>query len=748
MPAIAKDVSEGSTVDSVLKHPYLAALSEKPPAQTTSPLYLLALFAVALLMVLLPLVYLALIAAVGYATYWHATENVTIFESSRGARTNARAGFGVLLVYLTPIVVGGVLVVFMIKPLFAPRRMRHAPMSLNRRDEPLLFAFVDRLCDMVGSPRPARIDIDMELNASASLAGMLSRRVVLTLGLPLASTMTLNQFAGVLAHEFGHFAQRSAMRLSYLIRSINAWFARLVYERDSWDEALVNVQNSGWHWGVQLMAAIARLGVWMGRGVLWCLMWIGRIAGCILLRQMEYDADRASARVVGTRTASDMLDKLPLLGTAYQSAIGYAQDLWRDQALPADLAGLTRQRLDQMPGQIRNAIRDQQLAEKTGWFSTHPAERDRIAALTRTPTNGVFNIDAPATTLFRDFNTISRLMSGQFYRDVLGDAAGKARLVEVQQIEQDDARSAQQFEALDRYFQGLTAAAVPAFPTDDQLPSGINAMGEALLRQRALFLERAPAAGMSMTRIKQERAAMFEARRLVARLNAGFKSRPSEDLPKGIAMTIPALQEFANRAQEQIQKLVKPLASAQRAGMRRLQLAVAIHQAQQPAPVATAESETYDLIEAPEIVDRAGAQLAALRAMGRVLGDIETLHATFAEQAEVLESLTGQPSQPVVDAILARHGAMSELVESIRSRLPASPLPLEGATRTVVGAIITGPPGERQVGELMELVNEAARGFYMTYAQLMAELCATAERVEDDLGLPRLTAPPTDQPAS
>ena len=171
MSSIAQAVSEGSTVDSVLKHPYLQALSEKPSAQSTSPLYLLALFAVALLMVLLPLVYLALIGAVGYATYWHATENVTIFDRSTGTRSGGRAGIGVLMVYLTPIVVGAVLVVFMIKPLFAPRRLSHAPLSLNRRDEPLLFAFVDRLCDMVGSPRPARIDIDMDLNAPASLAG-------------------------------------------------------------------------------------------------------------------------------------------------------------------------------------------------------------------------------------------------------------------------------------------------------------------------------------------------------------------------------------------------------------------------------------------------------------------------------------------------------------------------------------------------------------------------------------------------
>ena len=31
------------------------------------------------------------------------------------------------------------------------------------------------------------------------------------------------------------------MRLSYMTRSINYWFSRVVYERDEWDERLTNM---------------------------------------------------------------------------------------------------------------------------------------------------------------------------------------------------------------------------------------------------------------------------------------------------------------------------------------------------------------------------------------------------------------------------------------------------------------------------------------------------------------------------
>ena len=54
----------------------------------------------------------------------------------------------------------------------------------------------------------------------------------LEIGLPLVNALTLSELKAVLAHEFGHFAQGTGMRITYVIRGVNAWFARTVYERD------------------------------------------------------------------------------------------------------------------------------------------------------------------------------------------------------------------------------------------------------------------------------------------------------------------------------------------------------------------------------------------------------------------------------------------------------------------------------------------------------------------------------------
>ena len=86
--------------------------------------------------------------------------------------------------------------------------------GLSRLDEPALFAFVDRLADKVGCPRPDIIRLNLDVNASAyyetSFFGSRRRPFTLTLGLPLVGGLTLTQLAGVIAHELGHFGQRGS----------------------------------------------------------------------------------------------------------------------------------------------------------------------------------------------------------------------------------------------------------------------------------------------------------------------------------------------------------------------------------------------------------------------------------------------------------------------------------------------------------------------------------------------------------
>lgn len=275
----------------------------------TTPTYRLGIIAVWLVMVLLPVVYIALIALVAYGVYWHTVNNVGMLEHGRG-----KGKILVLTAYLAPLIAGSIMVLFMMKPLFARAPKRPKKQSLTREHEPLLFEFVDRLCKAVGSPIPKRIDIDCQVNASASFrhgfwSMLRGNDLVLTIGMPLVMGFSLRQFAGVLAHEFGHFAQAAGMRLSYIIRSINFWFVRVVYERDAWDVWLESTAK-GLDLRLSWVLHLARLFVWLSRRCLWLLMIVGHAVSGYLMRQMEYDADRHECRLAGSDEFASTMRRL------------------------------------------------------------------------------------------------------------------------------------------------------------------------------------------------------------------------------------------------------------------------------------------------------------------------------------------------------------------------------------------------------------------------------------------------------
>ena len=89
------------------------------------------------------------------------------------------------------------------------------------------------------------------------------------------------------------------MRLTYVVRTVSHWFTRVVYERDSWDENLERwSQENDIRIGV--IFYLARGCVWLTRRILWVLMMIGHGVSGLLLRQMEFDADRHEVRFSGS----------------------------------------------------------------------------------------------------------------------------------------------------------------------------------------------------------------------------------------------------------------------------------------------------------------------------------------------------------------------------------------------------------------------------------------------------------------
>ena len=483
----------------------------------TGPLYVAGLAIVAFAMVLLPLIYLALIAFTGWAVFLHLKNDTWIFDGPSG-----RGGFSQFLLYLSPAVVGCILVFFLVKPLFAAKARAPEPITLDPAKEPLLFAFVQKICGLVGAPMPCRIDVDCQVNASASLRhGLWSKEFVLTIGLPLAAGLDMRQFAGVLAHEFGHFVQGAGMRLTYVIRNINSWFTRVVYDRDAWDK---NLQQGVPDWRVGIMLNAARGCVWLTRRVLWGLMRAGHAISCFMLRQMEYDADSYEAKLAGSDAFEPTTTRFRILNVATQGAYEDVRQSWASKRLPESLPLLIDHKAGSLPEEVRQKLSASTATQKTGWFDTHPCDADRIRAALQLNEQGVFRLTEPATLLFSDFAELSKTVTRHQYEKHLKLEFTEQNLISAEEILRESAASAEADAMVRKYYGKIDISLRPLLATGALPPvaNDENAVANWREARQATETLRAEAEQLSAECFEhQESLAGFRLARSLAR--AGFR---------------------------------------------------------------------------------------------------------------------------------------------------------------------------------------------------------------------------------
>jgi Zn-dependent protease with chaperone function len=225
------------------------------------------------------------------------------------------------------VVGSGMLVAFLLKFLFkrspAPNEDR---LELTPADHPDLFSFVHQLCAEAGAARPKHIYITSEVNAAVFYDNTFRSlfwptRKNLLIGLGLVNGLNLTEFKAVLAHEFGHFAQRS-MKLGSYVHTLSRLIHDMVYTRDKWDEML-----AGWRALDIRVSAVA----WLMTGLVWVARKLLELAyqgihlvHASLSREMEFQADRVAVSLAGSTAMCQVLYQL---GPATQALASATQQL-------------------------------------------------------------------------------------------------------------------------------------------------------------------------------------------------------------------------------------------------------------------------------------------------------------------------------------------------------------------------------------------------------------------------------------
>lgn len=343
----------------------------------------------------------------------------------------AREWFGLML--------GGVgvgfLALFMIKAVFFIKRGgANAGLEITAADQPRLFAFLHRLADEAHAPRPHRVFVSHQVNAAVfydlSLLNLvIPSRKNLVIGLGLVNVLTLGEVKAVLAHELGHFAQRTMAigRWVYIGQQIAG---QLVARRDAFDQLLAGVSamdlRIGW------IGWVMRLIVWAIRALVDTLFGWVVIAERVLAREMEFQADRVAVALTGSDSLVHALYRLEAADHALDLALSFVAGELRAGHSAEDVFTLQTRMLERVRliygephyGLVPPAdgapearrLFQAQLAAPPRMWASHPPSNEREDEAKRTYIAAPLD-DRAAWLLFDDAAALRRRVTANLHPD-------------------------------------------------------------------------------------------------------------------------------------------------------------------------------------------------------------------------------------------------------------------------------------------------------------------------------------------
>lgn len=331
------------------------------------------------------------------------------------------------------------LFLFLLKGLFKRQRNdRSGYIEITEEEEPRLFAFIEKLCEETGAPLPLKVYLTPEVNAavfydSSILSLVWPVRKNLLIGLGLVNNLNLTEFKAVLAHEFGHFSQRT-MKLGSYVYILNHVITDMTYGRDRWDDALaiwrgIDLRLSFFAWILTAVVWVIRLGM---KGAFRVI----NLLNSSLSRQMEFNADLVAVKVTGSDPIVNALGRLEFADRCLNQAFAdlshatdqdlYTRDIFYHQKRAAKI--LRQLNKDDQLG-VMPVVEgpETRLFEADGdsrpsMWSSHPPNHEREANAKRLYIEGVTDERSP-WELFMEPEAVREKMTRRIYERITGDGA-------------------------------------------------------------------------------------------------------------------------------------------------------------------------------------------------------------------------------------------------------------------------------------------------------------------------------------
>lgn len=287
--------------------------------------------------------------------------------------------------------------------------------EIKREQAPLLFAMLDELQRKLKAPRFHYVLLDNEFNACVVQIPRLGifgwSRNYLCIGMPLLKSLSAAQFKAVLAHEYGHLSKGHG-RLSNWI-----YCQRLRWER------LANILN----------ANNSRASFLFKPFLNWFAPYFSAYS-FPLARNNEFAADMTSAQLTSSQAAAQALTNTRIIDSYFSERYWpalhrQARDLPQPNFAPYTTMG------QELPQQIETSDIEkwltQAMAVETNIYDTHPALKERLAALAQGPQLSIPTAAESAAQLLEPTLTCFTSQLDEQWKNNIG-SAWKERYEEIQ----------------------------------------------------------------------------------------------------------------------------------------------------------------------------------------------------------------------------------------------------------------------------------------------------------------------------
>ncbi len=327
--------------------------------------------------------------------------------------------------------------VFLIKFMFAVTRYdRSGIIEITEHEQPRLYAFIRQLTKDTQTPFPKKIYLSPDVNAcvfynSSFWSMFFPIRKNLQIGLGLVNSVNISEFKAVMAHEFGHFSQRS-MKVGSFVYNVNRIIYNMLFQNNSYSNFLQGWANTG-----NVSAIFASITAGIARSIQWVLR---QMYGVInksymrLSREMEFHADAVAASVSGSKSLVTALRRIELADAGYNIVLQRCDDLFRKKKISGNIYHNQRIVLKQLADKFNLEVQHEmpvisstfiagnnfsRVNFKDQWAS-HPSTDDREKHLDGLAVNAEIMPES-AWVLFENTDELQSQLTIKLYEHALGD---------------------------------------------------------------------------------------------------------------------------------------------------------------------------------------------------------------------------------------------------------------------------------------------------------------------------------------